>query len=63
MYLIISKIDKTFWYKLVISSIEVYDKQIKPIVSRADKGMICKMPCNNLYLSHTGKLSIISLYE
>ena len=37
MYLIIPKNDKTFWYKLVISSIEVYDKQIKPIISQADK--------------------------
>ena len=28
MYLILTKNDKTFWYKSVISSVEVYDKQI-----------------------------------
>jgi len=28
MYLILAKNDKTFWYKSVISSVEVYDKQI-----------------------------------
>ena len=28
MYLILAKNDKTFWYKSVIFSVEVYDKQI-----------------------------------
>ena len=28
MYLILAKNDSTFWYKSVISSVEVYDKQI-----------------------------------
>jgi hypothetical protein len=61
----------TFWYKLFISSVEVYDKHIiachfsyhtlyqpsfiyHPLSLLAlglIKGMIWKMPCNNLYLS------------
>jgi hypothetical protein len=65
-----SQNDWTFWYKSVISSIEVYDKHVitchfsyhtlyqpsfiyHPLSVTAlglIKGMIWKMPCDNLYL-------------
>ena len=76
MDLILAKNDSTFWYKSVISSVEVYDKQIitchfsyhtlyqpsfiyHPLSLSAlglMKGMIWKMPCNNIFLSHVSQI-------